>query len=167
MARLLLVVLSALLANSSAHALTITLNPGSTTSSVVVSVRDGTFTSNTLSPATLPFVNTDLLTQGSSSSDTDYDFTNASFEITMQPTAAERAQLLAVFAAMAVVAAVAAWWLPRWARRLSSLRSAFVVLSVSAVVLVGAVAGVAARLMFLSRHDLDLLLSQPQRRALP
>ncbi len=82
----------------------------------------------------------------------------ALFESTMQPSARERNELLALFLAMAVVTAVAAWVLPRLAERSRSLRTTVVALAVSATLLVGLVVAVAAWRMFFSGHDLNLLL---------
>ena len=80
------------------------------------------------------------------------------FEVEMQPTAGERARLALVFAAMAAAAAVAAWALPRWAERSRSVRRTVVVLSATAVVIAAAGILLAATTMFLSSHDLSLLL---------
>ncbi len=80
------------------------------------------------------------------------------FEVTMQPSSSEREQLLLVFLAMVVVAAAGAWWLPRWAASARSLRLTVVLLALSSVLLVGAAVSVSASMMFLSAHDLNLLL---------
>ncbi len=82
----------------------------------------------------------------------------AFFEGTMQPTARDRAELLAIFAVTAVLTAGAAWLVPRWARRIRTLQRTFVLVALAAVVEVALVVGVAAWLMFLSSHDLELLL---------
>jgi len=82
----------------------------------------------------------------------------AAFEVTMQPSSAERAQLLIVFAVMAASIAVLAGLLARRLPRLRSLRVAVIALAVAAAVVVGVAAAVSARLMFLSVHDLNLLL---------
>ena len=76
----------------------------------------------------------------------------------MQPSSAERAQLLIVFAVMAASIAVLAGLLARRLPRLRSLRVAVIALAVAAAVVVGVAAAVSARLMFLSVHDLNLLL---------
>ena len=80
------------------------------------------------------------------------------FEATMQPTGSDRAQLLAVFAALAGAGVLAAVLLPRASRRLHSLRLTIVLPALAALVLVGAGVVLAASLMFLSGHDLDLLV---------
>ena len=82
----------------------------------------------------------------------------AAFEVTMQPTGSERAQLLLVFGIMAASIAILAGLLARQLPRLHSLRVAVVALAVAAAVVVGVSAAVSARLMFLSVHDLNLLL---------
>ncbi len=82
----------------------------------------------------------------------------ALFEIGMQPSGAERVELLAILLGMVVAAAVAAWALPRWARRATSLRGTLIALIATAllIVIVGAV--VSAQRMFLSTHDAQLLI---------
>lgn len=80
------------------------------------------------------------------------------FEVTMQPTGPDRVMLLAIFLAMALAALVAAWWLPRMARRSRSLAITLASLPIAALVVVGAAITVAADRMFLSSHDLQLLL---------
>jgi two-component system sensor histidine kinase BaeS len=80
------------------------------------------------------------------------------FEISMQPSGAERTQLFVLFAAMAAAAGAAAWALPRWATRNMSLRATVVTLSMTAVVIVAAGVALAARNMFLSSHDLTLVI---------
>jgi two-component system sensor histidine kinase BaeS len=80
------------------------------------------------------------------------------FEVEMQPTAGERARLALVFAAMAAAAALASWALPRWAASSRSVRRTVVVLSATAVVIAAGGILLAATTMFLSSHDLSLLL---------
>jgi two-component system sensor histidine kinase BaeS len=80
------------------------------------------------------------------------------FEVEMQPTAGERVRLALVFAAMAAAAAVASWALPRWASSSRSVRRTVVALSATAVVIAAAGILLAATTMFLSSHDLSLLL---------
>jgi signal transduction histidine kinase len=80
------------------------------------------------------------------------------FEISMQPSGAERTQLFLLFAAMAAAAGAAAWVLPRWATRNMSLRTTVTTLSMTAVVIVAAGVALAARNMFLSSHDLTLVI---------
>jgi len=82
----------------------------------------------------------------------------ALFEVTMQPSGPERAQLAVVFAVMAGITAVAAVVLPRFARHTRSLRTTVAVLSLVsfAVVFIGLLG--AANGMFISDHDLTLTL---------
>jgi two-component system sensor histidine kinase BaeS len=80
------------------------------------------------------------------------------FEISMQPSGAERTQLLVLFAAMAAAAGAAAWVLPKWATRNMSLRTTVTTLSMTAVIIVAAGVALAARNMFLSSHDLTLVI---------
>ena len=80
------------------------------------------------------------------------------FEVTMQPSGSERGQLLAVFAGVAALTALAGSWLPRWAARVGTLRKTLLALAVASVLLVGAAVAAASSLMFLSSHDLNLLL---------
>lgn len=80
------------------------------------------------------------------------------FEVVMQPSAEDRISAAVVVALMAVGTAAAAFLLPTWARRTASLRHTIVVLgSVSLLVLAVALV-VAGREMFLSDHDVRLLL---------
>jgi len=85
-------------------------------------------------------------------------FALALTEIVMQPTTAERLELGAIFTLMATVMAVSAHWLPRLARRNRSLKVTVTLLALLAfsIVTLGAVA--VANRMFLSQHDLTLLL---------
>ena len=69
----------------------------------------------------------------------------AAFEVTMQPSGSERAQLLIVFGVMAASIAVLAGLLARRLPRLRSLRVAVVALAVAAAVVVGVAAAVSAR----------------------
>jgi two-component system sensor histidine kinase BaeS len=80
------------------------------------------------------------------------------FEVTMQPTVSDRLMLLAIFAAMVVATVVAAWWLPRIARRSRSLTLSLAALPIAALVVVTAAVALAADRMFLSSHDFSLLL---------
>lgn len=82
----------------------------------------------------------------------------AIFEIEMQPSGAERVELGVIFGLMAVAMATIAGWLPQLARRYRSIRSTVTVLSLAAFSIV--VAGVVAigNRMFVSPHDLTLLL---------
>lgn len=82
----------------------------------------------------------------------------ALFEVTMQPSPSERAQLLLIFLAMAVLAAVAAIMLLRWASVSTSIRVTLVILAMASFLIVAGALIVAANQMFLSSHDLTLTL---------
>lgn len=79
------------------------------------------------------------------------------FEVTMQPTAGDRSQLLGLFVAMAAGTAVLGWAIPRATGRFRSLRTSVLVMAVASIFAVALAVGVAARLMFLESHDLQLL----------
>ncbi len=81
----------------------------------------------------------------------------ALFEVTMQPSAGERTELLVIFVAMAAGTVLLGWLLPKVARRFGSLRASVVVMAIASVLAVAVATGVAARLMFLESHDLQLL----------
>lgn len=82
----------------------------------------------------------------------------ALFEVAMQPSAGDRLELGLIFLAMATAMAATMRLLPAAARRIRSIRVTFALLALTAftIVLGGAVA-VGGR-MFLSEHDLRLLL---------
>jgi signal transduction histidine kinase len=80
------------------------------------------------------------------------------FEITMHPSSAERVRLAAVFAVLALVAALAVLILPRWSRRAGSIRFSIVAIGMISFLIVAGTAVLAAQEMFLSSHDLQLLL---------
>ena len=82
----------------------------------------------------------------------------ALFEVTMQPSGSERAELAAIFVAMAALMVVAGAVVPRLARRSSRLVVSLFVVSVASIgiALLGVV--IAANRMFFSDHDLTLLL---------
>jgi two-component system sensor histidine kinase BaeS len=82
----------------------------------------------------------------------------AIFEIAMQPSGAERAELGVIFGLMAVAMATIAGWLPQLARRYRSIRSTVTVLSLAAFSIVFAGVVAIGNLMFVSPHDLTLLL---------
>lgn len=82
----------------------------------------------------------------------------AVFEIGMQPTGAERVELLAILLAMVLLAGLGAFVLPRWARRAGSLRTTLIALIVTALLIVVVGAVVTAQRMFLSTHDAQLLI---------
>jgi two-component system, OmpR family, sensor histidine kinase BaeS len=80
------------------------------------------------------------------------------FEITMRPTLSDRLGALLLFGLMAGGIASAATVLPRLARRLSSLKTTVVVLGATSLLILVAALVVAGRQMFLSAHDLSLLM---------
>ena len=80
------------------------------------------------------------------------------FEVTMQPSAAERSRLGLVFVALALVAGFAVLLLPRWLSRARSLRFSIVAVGMTSFLIVAGTAVVAAQEMFFSSHDLQLLL---------
>lgn len=82
----------------------------------------------------------------------------ALFEISMQPSWGERLELGLIFVVMALSMAAAARWLPAVARRYRSIRVTVAVLALAAfsIVILGALA--VGNRMFLSSHDLTLLL---------
>lgn len=82
----------------------------------------------------------------------------ALMEVAMQPTNTERIELGVIFALMVILMAVGARWLPGQARRNRSLRATVTLLSLLALLVVTAGAVAIANRMFLSQHDLTLLL---------
>lgn len=80
------------------------------------------------------------------------------FEIAMQPSNRERAGAALVFGLMAAGAAGAAVALPRLARRASTLRLTVITLGSASLLVLALALVVAGRQMFLSEHDLNLLL---------
>jgi signal transduction histidine kinase len=82
----------------------------------------------------------------------------ALFEVTMQPSGADRAELAVIFVVMAIVSGLAAAFLPTLARR--STRLVLTLFALSLVSLVVAALGItiAANRMFFSNHDLTLVL---------
>jgi two-component system, OmpR family, sensor histidine kinase BaeS len=80
-------------------------------------------------------------------------------ELAMRPSAPDRLVLYGLFAALSVVAALAGLWLTVAHRRLPSLRWTILVVASAAVVVAGAVVGASALAMFLSVHDLRLVLA--------
>lgn len=80
------------------------------------------------------------------------------FEVTMRPTAGDRLAALLLFGLMAGGIATAANVLPRLARRFSSLKITVVVLGATSVLILVAALVVAGRQMFISAHDLSLLM---------
>jgi signal transduction histidine kinase len=79
-------------------------------------------------------------------------------EVTMQPSSRDRAVLIGVFAAVAVLVAIAAGLLGRWTERLSSLHTSVLVIAVGAVAAAAAAVLASAASMFISPHDLRLVL---------
>jgi signal transduction histidine kinase len=79
-------------------------------------------------------------------------------EVTMQPSSRDRAVLIGVFAAVAVLVAIAAGLLGRWTARLSSLHTSVLVIAVGAVAAAAAAVLASAASMFISPHDLRLVL---------
>ncbi len=80
------------------------------------------------------------------------------FEITMHPSPAERARLAVVFLVLAAIAALAVLLLPRWSLRARSIRFSIVAVGMMSFLIVAGAAVLAAQEMFLSSHDLQLLL---------
>lgn len=80
------------------------------------------------------------------------------FELTMQPSAAERMELGLIFGLMAMAMLIVVWWLPRIASRNRSVRVTVAALSVASFMIVAVGTVVVANRMFISEHDLTLLL---------
>jgi signal transduction histidine kinase len=80
------------------------------------------------------------------------------FEITMHPSGEERIHLAVVFLTLSAAAALAVIVLPRWSLRAKSIRFSLVAIGMTSFLIVAGTAGMAARAMFLSSHDLELLL---------
>lgn len=81
----------------------------------------------------------------------------AAFELTMTPTADERAGALLLFGLLAGGIAASAALLPRLARRLRSLKLTVVLLGVATPLILVIALFLAGGQMFISDHDLDLL----------
>ena len=79
-------------------------------------------------------------------------------ELTMQPSAADRAALLVIFGAIAAATGLAGWLLPRATTRFRTLRHTVLLVSMAAVAVVAVAVAVSAQLMFLSSHDLRLVV---------
>lgn len=79
-------------------------------------------------------------------------------EAVMQPTARDRAAFMLIFGGAALLAVSAASILGRLAGRLRSIRAKVLVTSLAAITLVVVVVMAAAYLMFLSPHDLRVML---------
>ena len=79
-------------------------------------------------------------------------------EVVMQPASAERLELGSIFIVMASAMAIGAVWLPRRARRNQSIRITVTLLPLLAFSIVTLGTFAIANRMFLSEHDLTLLL---------
>jgi signal transduction histidine kinase len=80
------------------------------------------------------------------------------FEISMQPTAEDRVLLGLIFLLVAVLAGVLTLAL-RWAgRRSHSIRRSVLIVGLAGLLIAAVAVGIAAQQMFLSSHDLNLLL---------
>ncbi len=82
----------------------------------------------------------------------------AVIELTMQPSAADRAALLVIFGSIAGATGLASWLLPRMTIRFRTLRHTVLLVSMAAVAVVAVAVAVSAQLMFLSSHDLRLVV---------
>ncbi len=80
------------------------------------------------------------------------------FEVTMNPSPAERMDLFQMFAVLAVLTALVGGVVVRLSRRLRSLRTGVVLLAGASVGIVVAAAAATAKLMFIAVHDLQLLI---------
>lgn len=80
------------------------------------------------------------------------------FEVTMRPSAPDRLGALLLFGLMAAGIAAAAKLLPRAARHFPSLKITVVVLAATSLLMLVVVLVVAGRQMFISAHDLSLLM---------
>jgi signal transduction histidine kinase len=83
---------------------------------------------------------------------------SALFEVTMQPSGAERLELAIIFMLMATVSGIAAAFLPSLARRSHRLIVTLFALSLISLVVASFGLVVAANRMFFSNHDLTLVL---------
>lgn len=81
----------------------------------------------------------------------------AMFEVTMRPSGTERFQILAIFAAMALLAGGVGYFFPRFVR-FSSLQTSVIAIAVLAVGLVVMSAVLSAALMSFTVHDLTVLV---------
>ncbi len=80
------------------------------------------------------------------------------FEVLMQPTSADRFQLALIFAAVAAFAAVVTLIVGALVKRSRSIRRSVLIASIAGFFVAAAAMVVAAQQMFLSTHDLRLLL---------
>jgi two-component system sensor histidine kinase BaeS len=79
-------------------------------------------------------------------------------ELTMQPSAADRTALLVIFGSIAGATGLAGWLLPRVTTRFRTLHHTVLLVSMAAVAVVAVAVAVSAQLMFLSSHDLRLVV---------
>lgn len=79
-------------------------------------------------------------------------------ELTMQPSAEDRGALLVIFGSIAAATGLASWLLPRMTVRFRTLRHTVLLVSMAAVAVVAVAVAVSAQLMFLSSHDLRLVV---------
>ncbi len=79
-------------------------------------------------------------------------------ELTMQPSAQDRAALLVIFGAIAGATGLAGWLLPRMTTRFRTLHHTVLLVSLAAVAVVAMAVAVSAQQMFLSSHDLRLVV---------
>ena len=80
------------------------------------------------------------------------------FEVALEPSSADRTQVLVIFVIMAAVTALAGLIIPRYTGRLRSLRSAVMFLAIASVAVVAFAVTISAQLMFFETHDLILLM---------
>ncbi len=80
------------------------------------------------------------------------------FEVTMNPSPAERNRLGAIFIVLMGVAALAVFLLPKWSTRARSIRFTIIAVGMTSFLIVAGTAVAAAQEMFFSSHDLQLLL---------
>ena len=80
------------------------------------------------------------------------------FEVGLEPSNADRTQVLVIFVIMAAVTALAGLIIPRYTGRLRSLRSAVMFLAIASVAVVAFAVTISAQLMFFETHDLILLM---------
>lgn len=79
-------------------------------------------------------------------------------ETVMHPTASDRVIFMLIFGGAALSSVVGGLFLPRLTWRFRSLRATVLLVSLAAAALVAVVVSVAASLMFLSSHDLQVVL---------
>ena len=82
----------------------------------------------------------------------------AVFEVTMQPEGSERLELAVIFGAMAALMVLLVLAVPRFSRSVRSVRLSVSVIMVVSFAIVAVGVSAAAERMFISQHDLTLLL---------